>query len=121
MRLEQQIDEYARVWARAASVAVPRWEPAFHSELVALILRDEELFESNSNVMRGQRDWLADAFLARATENGHIVTPREAEMLATAFAGLMQGLASRMTLNPVEFSERAFRDAARALCAMVEL
>jgi AcrR family transcriptional regulator len=119
--LEDQIERYAQMWARGASTAVPRWEPAFHNELIALILRDEELFESNSRVMEGQRTALADAFTGRKTESGHIVSRREAELLATAFAGLMQGLASRMTLNPIEFSERAFRDAARAVARMVEL
>lgn len=118
--LEDQVDRFAQEWARGASTAVPRWEPAFHNELIALILRDEELFDSNSRVMQSQRAALAFAFTGRRTERGHIVTEREAELLASAFAGLMQGLASRMTLNPIEFSERVFRDAARALCRMVE-
>jgi AcrR family transcriptional regulator len=119
--LEDQVDRYAQLWARGAARAVPRWESAFYSELSALTLRDEELFESNGRVMSGHRDALAHAFAGRRTQSGHPVTLRQAEALASAFAGLMQGLASRMTLNPVEFSERAFRDAARALCTMVEL
>jgi AcrR family transcriptional regulator len=118
--LEDQVDRYAQLWARGAARMVPRWESAFYSELTAMTLRDEELFESNGRVMSTQRDALAQAFAGRRTQRGHVVTMREAEALATAFAGLMQGLASRMTLNPVEFSERAFRDAARAMCSMVE-
>ena len=99
---------------------IPLWEHAFHAELTGLVLRDPELFEGNGAVMGAQRDALAAAFEGRATPGGGIVDARAAEAFASAFAGLMQGLSSRVILHPLEFSERLFRDAARALCTMVD-
>jgi len=116
--LEEQADRYALMWAQSAVFSAPTWEHAFHAELTATILRDSELFETNAATMGAQRDALAAAFQGRRTDAGTVVGPREAEAFASAFAALMQGLTSRVVLHPIEFSERLFRDAARALCGM---
>ena len=121
LSLVEQADAFALVWARSAVFSAPTWEHAFHAELTAMILRDGELFESNAATMGAQRTALAAAFTGRATPAGRVTGTREAEAFASAFAALMQGLTSRVVLHPIEFSERLFRDAARALCSMVDM
>lgn len=118
LSLEGQLRRFAERWMETVTRGAPVREHAFTLEVGSLTLTDRELFEAQAATMAARIDELAQAFTGRRTPAGATTTRPAAEALASAFAGLMQGLSQRALYHPLEFAQRLFPDAAAALARL---